>query len=141
MGKLFSTFPSNLPSVVNLKFVNCFGWNTLTSAPSPVVGSTKLVRLDIVQSGDMNDDVMDVVMDWAVQSFAVKSLYIHSNNLKRIPNQMEFFGQITTLDISNNEFRRIPARSLKFTSDVLGLINLSNCGIEGIEASAFEGKT
>ena len=139
IGKLFSTFPTNLPSVVNLKFVNCFGWNTLTSAPSPIVGSTKLVRLDIVQSPDMNDDVMNVVMDWAVQSFFVKSLYIYSNNLKRIPNQLEFFGQIATFDISNNYFHRIPSRSLKFTSDVLELIDLSNCGVEEIEADAFEG--
>lgn len=107
--------------------------------PSPVVGATKRVRLDIVQSIDMNDDVMDVVMDWAVQSFAVSSLYLYSNNLKIIPHQLEFFGQIATLDISNNSFRRIPASSLKFTSNVLELIDISGCGVEEIEAGAFEG--
>jgi len=139
IGRLFSTFPTNLPSVVSLKFLNCFGWNTLTSAPSPIVGSTKLVRLDIIQSSDMNDDVMDVVMNWAVQSFAVNSLYIYSNNLKRIPNQLEFFGQMATLDISYNYFHRIPSRSLKFTSDILESIDLSNCGVQEIEAGAFEG--
>ena len=140
IGILFPTFPTNLPSIVNLKFVNCFGWNRLTNAPSPIVGATGLVRLDIAESTDMNDDVMNVLMDWAVQTFAVKSLYLYTNNLRRIPSQLEFFYQITTLDISNNNFSRIPARSLKFTSNVLELIGISNCGVVEIEAGAFEGK-
>ena len=139
IGRLFSTFPTHLPSIAYLKFVNCFGWNTLTSAPSPIVGSTRLVRLDIAQSTDLNDDVMDVVIDWAVQSFTVTSFYLYSNNLKRIPHKLGFFGQIATLDISKNDFRRIPAGSLKFTSDVLKLIDISNCGVEEIDAGAFEG--
>lgn len=49
MGKLFSTFPSNIPSINNLKIVNGFGWNNLMNlpSPSPVVGATNLDRLEI----------------------------------------------------------------------------------------------
>ena len=78
MGRLFPTFPASFPEIRNFKFTRCIGWDTLRNAPSPVVGSKKLKRLDIVQSGDMNDDVMNLVMEWAVQSFnsTLDSLYI-----------------------------------------------------------------
>ena len=143
MGRLFSTLPSNFPEITNFKLSRCFGWNTLVNAPPPIVGARKLTRLDIIQSTDMNDDVMDSVMTWAVQSFnlTLTSLYIYNNNLTRIPTQIEFFGKLITLDLNNNFFPLIPKSSLKFQSDDLNLIDLSNCGVKDIESNAFEGES
>jgi len=142
MGKAFSTFPTNLHFISNLKLIRCSGWDTLVNPPSPIVGNTRLVRLDITQSVDMNDDVMNMVMEWTAASFnsTLKSLYIYSNNLTRIPPQIELFGAMDVLDISNNLFALIPSGSLKFNSNVLSLIDISNCGVKDIEPVAFVGK-
>lgn len=142
MGKLFSTFPTNLPTTNNIKFLQCAGWNTLMNTPSPVVDARKFIRLDVVKSIDMSDDAMNVVMEWAVQSFnsTLESLYIYSNNLTRIPSQIEFFGRIENLDMKNNLFPRILSGSLKLTSNSVGFIGLSNCGVQQIESNAFEGR-
>ncbi len=141
MGKSFSTFPTNLQFISNLKLIQCSGWDTLVNPSSPIVGATRLARLDITQSFDMNDDVMNMVMEWTAASFnsTLKSLYIYSNNLTRIPPQIELFGAMDVLDISNNLFALIPAGSLKFKSNVLSLIDISNCGVRDIESSAFVG--
>jgi len=142
MGKLFATFPSHLPLISALKFVQCSGWKTLMNAPSPVVGNRNIQRLDVIQSKDMNDDVMNLVMEWAVQSFnsTLRYIYIHSNNLTEIPGQIEFFGQMEALDIKNNYFPLIRTHSLKYSSTILTSLDLSNCGIKDIEPKAFEGK-
>jgi len=141
MGKIFSTFPTNLPAINNIKLIQCFGWNTLMNAPSPVVDARNFIRLDVINSVDMNDEVMNVVMGWAVQSFnsTLKNLYIQSNNLTRIPSGIEFFGKLDTLDIRNNFSPHILAGSLKITSTNLASIDLSNSGIQDIEPNAFEG--
>jgi len=141
MGRLFSTFPTNLPTINNIKLLQCFGWDTLMIAPSPIIGAKNFIRLDVANSVDMTDDIMNVVIEWAVQSFnsTLKGLYIHSNNLTRIPSQIEFFGKITSLDMKNNFFPRIPAGSFKFTSNDLSLIGISKCGVQDIEPNAFEG--
>jgi len=55
MGRLFPTFPSNFPEIKNFKFTRCIGWDTLVNAPSHLVGSKKLKRLDI------NSDDLDLV--------------------------------------------------------------------------------
>ncbi len=142
MGRVFSTFPINLPSISYLKLIQCIGWNSLVNAPSPIIGAKNFTRLDITQSGDMDDGIMNVVMVWAVASFnsSIKSLYISSNNLTRIPPQIEFFEQMKTLDISSNFFPLIQSGSLKFKSGALSLIDLSSCGVKEIEPNAFQGK-
>lgn len=145
MGRLFPTFPTNLPAINNIKLMQCFGWNSLMNAPPPIVGATNFVRLDVAKSVDMNDDVMNVVMEWAIQSFnsTLKNLYIYSNNLTRIPSQIQYFGKLDTLDIKSNFFSSIPVGSLqvKFSTNDLTLIDLSNCGVQEIEPNAFGGKT
>ncbi len=42
-------------------------------------------------------------------------------------------------DISNNLFPIIPAGSLKFNSDFMSIIDVSNCGVGHIELEAFVG--
>jgi len=142
MERAFPTFPANLPAINNIKLIHCVGWNSLVNAPPPVVGATNFARLDVTKSVDMNDDVMNLVLEWANQSFnsTLKSLYINFNNLTRIPFQIQFFGKLDTLDMRNNLFSIIPAGSLKFTTNDLTLIDLSNCGVQVIEPNAFEGK-
>ena len=56
MGKRFETFPTNLPTINNIKLIECY-------APLPIVGDNNFDRLDVVMSVDMTDDVMDVVME------------------------------------------------------------------------------
>ena len=143
MGRIFSTFPTNLPTLSHIKLIQCYGWDTLMHAPLPIVDARNFIRLDVVESVGINDDVMNVVIEWAVQSFnsTLKSLYIHSNNLTRIPSHIEFFGRIETLDMKNNFFPRILAGSLKITSKDLGFVDLSNCGVIEMEPNVFEGKT
>jgi len=59
--------------------------------------------------------------------------------LTRIPAQKEFFDEMDVFDISNNLFPIIPAGSLKFNSDFMSIIDVSNCGVGHIELEAFVG--
>lgn len=90
MGLIFPSFPVQLPKLTTLTLSNGIGWNKLTSSPQPLKAE-KLTKFYLTGSADMTDEAMEIVMNWAVLSFnsTLESLNIISNNLTRIPRQIE----------------------------------------------------
>jgi len=141
MGSIFPKFPIRLSKMVSLKMNNCSGWNNLMNIPQEMFNGN-LGELSLSGSYDMNDVSMSIVLDWAVVSFmwTVNGLYINNNNLKKIPYQMESFIHLNFVDLSGNTFPSILTRSLAFEPRAeIKLLVLSNCEIQEIEPSAFQG--
>lgn len=141
MEKVLPTFPRNLPMMSALSFDSCLGWNSMSNNLLPMVNAGELIRLDIIRSVDLTDNAMDDVMEWVITSFhsSLRSLYIYSNNLTRIPLQIEFFDRLNLFSMKNNLFPQIPAGSIKFKSNDMREIDISSCGVRTIEPGAFEG--
>ena len=140
MGLIFPSFPVRLPKLTTLTFSNGIGWNKLIRSPQPLKAE-KLTKFYLTGSADMNDEAMDIVMNWAVISFksTLESLNIISNNLTQIPRQIESFDQLSYVDLRGNSFSLVLTRSIVMKAVDIFLVSLSNCQISEIQPSAFQG--
>jgi len=141
MGNVMSTFPIHLPSMINLKMTNCLGWNSMKTMPSAMEDARNVLTFYLTGSFDMNDNVMNMMMEWVAQSFnsTLESLFLYSNNLTKIPEKTEYLVRLKTFDIRNNSFPWIASHSLRFNTEKMKMI-ISGCGIQDIEQGAFQGK-
>jgi len=142
MGLVFPTFPIHLPKLATLDISNGIGWNWLTTSPQPLEAE-KLTKFYLTGSVDMTDDAMDIVMNWAVQSFnsTLERLSLFSNKLTRIPHQIQYFEKLSYLDLGDNYFGLISTKSLVMKADEVFLISLPNCNIYELQPDAFQGNS
>lgn len=140
MGLLFPNFPIRLSEMALLTINNCSGWSKLSSTPRSMYQGI-LKTLYLTFSNDMNDDVMSIVMDWALRSFntTLESIYIYGNNLENIPQQLQSFSRLKYLDLKDNSFNIIANHSLVFKEAALRLLILSKSKIQEIQPGAFQG--
>jgi len=140
MGHAFSSFPSRLPKLGALTFHNGIGWDTLMNSPKPLEAEL-FTKFYVTDSVDMTYEAMDIIMNWATVSFnsTLESLYIYSNNLTKIPQQIESFGRLGIVDLSSNYFLLVPSRSIVMKADEVFLITLSDCNIYEIQPDAIQG--
>jgi len=140
MGHAFSSFPSRLPKLGALTFYGGIGWDTLMISPKPLEAEL-FTKFYVTGSVDMTDEAMNIIMNWATVSFnsTLESLYISSNNLTKIPRQIESFGRLGIVELRGNDFSIVQSRSLVMKADEVFLVTLSNCNIYEIQPDAFQG--
>jgi len=104
--------------------------------------STGLTELRIFNNEGIDDDIIDMFYNWALQ-FSKDSLvkfYLYDNGLKKIPSALWRFNGLAYFRIDGNilEPGIVKTGDLKLT-DHTQIVQLSHCGIHTIEAGAFQG--
>jgi len=103
-----------------------------------------LQELRVIDNVMIDDDVIDVLLNWMLQTTNKNSLikfYLYNNGLTKMPFGMSRLNALTFFRFDGNilESGMVKKGELKF-SDYTRVVKLSNCGIHTIEADAFQGE-
>lgn len=137
MGTIFPNFPIRFEKMTSLIMINCQGWGNLKQKPREMF-SGSLKDLYIVDSSDMIDFAMNIILDWVMDSFpaTILNVIISNDNLTEIPSHfVDFFLASFVLD--NNYFPVVPTGSISFKKRMK--VSLSNSYVGEIEPGAFQG--
>lgn len=141
MALIFPNFPIRLSAMTTLTMTNCHGWENLTSVPATMFQG-KMKQLYLINSKDMVDEAMDIVMEWVSKSFEItmETLFLYNNNLNRVPHQIQSLSRLSYVDLKENYLPLILTDSLIFIKKTpVTFLDLSKCGVNEIQPYAFQG--
>jgi len=100
-------------------------------------------QLRVTDNSKINDETTDLLFNWMLETSkdSLFKFYMFNNGLKRIPFELRRFNRLSYFRFDGNILEPGIVRKADLTfSDYTLVVSLSDCGINTIEAGAFQGE-